>query len=181
VVSYRYDPYGAVTITVGGTPQSSDPLGNPWTYTGRFHDEETGLYYYRARYYSPETGRFLQRDPLGARRSARLYEYCLSCPTAFSDPLGLFELQFSLSGPATVPDIQTHQSIPPVPTPESRMPDAFVFQAFLDQWLTGQWWQGQVGPTWLTRFRDNYDDPVPGVSDGPKVCGPWHLSEGPFA
>ena len=36
VVSYRYDPYGAVTITVGGTPQGSDPLGNPWMYTGRF-------------------------------------------------------------------------------------------------------------------------------------------------
>jgi RHS repeat-associated protein len=65
VVSYRYDPYGKVTITRGGTPQSSDPLGNHWTFTGRFLDEEAGLYYYRARYYDPATGRFLQRDPLG--------------------------------------------------------------------------------------------------------------------
>ena len=39
-VSYRYDPYGTVTITRGGQTQSSDPLGQHWTYTGRFYDEE---------------------------------------------------------------------------------------------------------------------------------------------
>jgi len=89
VVSYRYDPYGAVTITVGGTPQGSDPLGNPWMYTGRFTDEETGLYYYRARYYSPVTGRFLQRDPLGHRPGANLYEYVASSPLVYLDPRGL--------------------------------------------------------------------------------------------
>ena len=65
VVSYRYDAYGKATITRGGTPQSSDPLGNHWTFTGRFLDEEAGLLYYRARYYDPTLGRFLQRDPLG--------------------------------------------------------------------------------------------------------------------
>jgi RHS repeat-associated protein len=88
VVSYRYDPYGAVTITVGGTLQSSDPLGNPWTYTGRFHDEETGLYYYRARYYPPETGRFLQRDPEGLAVGSNLYEYTRGRPVVARDPTG---------------------------------------------------------------------------------------------
>jgi hypothetical protein len=52
----RYDPYGAVTIEVGGTPQGSDPLGNPWMHTARFHDEETGPAYYRARYDSTPSG-----------------------------------------------------------------------------------------------------------------------------
>ena len=53
VVSYRYDPYGAVTITRGRRRRRrAIRSGNPWMYTGRFHDEETGLYYYRARYYS---------------------------------------------------------------------------------------------------------------------------------
>ena len=88
-VSYRYDPYGAVTITRSSQVQSSDPLGQPWMYTGRFSDEETGLYYYRARYYSSETGRFLQRDPLGYRPGRNLYEYVRSAPSVFVDPLGL--------------------------------------------------------------------------------------------
>jgi RHS repeat-associated protein len=88
-VSYRYDPYGAVTITVGGTPQGSDPLGNPWTFTARFQDEETGLMYYRARHYSPATGRFLQRDPVGYTASPGLHEYVRNRPTVLADPLGL--------------------------------------------------------------------------------------------
>ena len=89
VASYRYDPYGAVTITVGGSPQASDPLGNPWMYTSRFTDEETGLYYYRARYYSPATGRFLQRDPLSILTGPNLYEYVRSSPQTRIDPHGL--------------------------------------------------------------------------------------------
>jgi RHS repeat-associated protein len=89
VVSYRYDPYGKVTITRGGTPQSSDPLGNHWTFTGRFLDEEAGLLYYRARYYDPATGRFLQRDPLGYTEAPNLFEYVASNPVLFSDATGL--------------------------------------------------------------------------------------------
>ncbi len=88
-VSYRYDPYGAVTIIRNSTQQSSDPLGNPWMYTARFMDAETGLYYYRARAYSPVTGRFLQRDPLGYGDSANLYEYVRSSPTGMVDPMGM--------------------------------------------------------------------------------------------
>jgi RHS repeat-associated protein len=87
-VSYRYDPYGAVTITHGGQEQSSDPLGQPWTFTGRFHDEETGLYYYRARYYDAEMGRFLQRDPLGYAPGPNLYTYVEDAPTNGTDPFG---------------------------------------------------------------------------------------------
>jgi RHS repeat-associated protein len=100
VVSYRYDPYGAVTITVGGTPQGSDPLGNPWMYTGRFLDEETGLYYYRARTYSPSMGRFLQRDPLGYGPGPSLYEYVLCRPTVETDARGTGDLPGSVRGGA---------------------------------------------------------------------------------
>jgi RHS repeat-associated protein len=89
VCSYRYDPYGAVTITVGGTPQGSDPLAQHWTFTGRFLDEETGFYHYRARAYDPATGRFLQRDPLGYEAGPSLLEYARSCPLSLTDPLGL--------------------------------------------------------------------------------------------
>ena len=39
--------------------------GNPYLFTGRRYDPETELYYYRARYMQPETGRFISRDPFG--------------------------------------------------------------------------------------------------------------------
>ncbi len=87
-VSYRYDPYGKITITRGGQTQSSDPLGQHWTYTGRFRDEETGLYYYRARYSNPVLGRFLQRDPRGYVAGPCLFEYAGSSPAVARDPSG---------------------------------------------------------------------------------------------
>lgn len=77
-----------MTITVGGTPQTTDPLGNHWTFTSRFLDEESGLTYYRARYQDPTTGRFLQRDPLGYSEGPNLFEYVNSSPTTLSDPSG---------------------------------------------------------------------------------------------
>jgi len=96
---YSYDAYGAVTVTVPpfvtsvinpwGTPHSA--LGNPWMFTGRQLDEETGLYYYRARYYDTFKGRFLQRDPLDYRGGINLYEYVSDRPTARADAFGLAE------------------------------------------------------------------------------------------
>ncbi|KIH77722.1 PEP-CTERM protein-sorting domain-containing protein/RHS repeat-associated core domain-containing protein [Geoalkalibacter ferrihydriticus] len=72
VERYTYDAYGCVSISDGafnpvaenawGTPRSA--IENPWMFTGRQLDEETGLYFYRARYYDCEKGRFLQRDPI---------------------------------------------------------------------------------------------------------------------
>ena len=88
-VSYRYDPYGAVTITRNSTEQSSDPLGQSVMYTGRWLDEETELMHYRARAYSSAIGRFLQRDPLSVDAGPNVYEYVRSAPTVYVDPEGL--------------------------------------------------------------------------------------------
>jgi RHS repeat-associated protein len=57
-------------------------------FTGREYDSETGLYYYRARYYSPQLGRFLQRDPVGYWAGINLYTYCSNNPTSWIDPFG---------------------------------------------------------------------------------------------
>src|SRR5262249_61034236 len=57
-------------------------------FTGRQFDEETGLYFYRARYYDSVKGRFLQRDPLGYIDGMNLYEYVKDSPTTRVDPEG---------------------------------------------------------------------------------------------
>jgi len=67
---YEYDPFGGVTVftwngSAWGSPSSNSPVGNPYTYTGRRLDGETGLMYYRNRYYWPGLGRFVTGDPIG--------------------------------------------------------------------------------------------------------------------
>jgi RHS repeat-associated protein len=57
-------------------------------YTGREHDAENGLYYYRARYYDPELGRFLTEDPLGFQAGINFYAYVGNNPINANDPSG---------------------------------------------------------------------------------------------
>ena len=79
VQTYEYTVYGQVAAEDVNHP-------NPITFTGRWFDKETGLYYYRARYYNPEIGRFLQTDPVGYG-----YVYCGNNPVGWVDPSGLTE------------------------------------------------------------------------------------------
>jgi RHS repeat-associated protein len=62
---------------------------NFYTYTGREWDKETGLYYYRARYYDPMEGRFIQKDPIGFKGGVNIYAYTKNNPINFRDPTGL--------------------------------------------------------------------------------------------
>ncbi|MBZ0167334.1 MAG: RHS repeat-associated core domain-containing protein [Candidatus Omnitrophica bacterium] len=93
VESYDYDPYGGTTIydsSLTDITSSGSGIDNPYMFTGRRFDEETGIYHYRRRYYDPSIGRFLQRDPLGYYDSMNLYEYVGSNPINRFDPFGLF-------------------------------------------------------------------------------------------
>ncbi len=59
------------------------------TYTGREWDKETGLYYYRARYYDPMEGRFVSKDPIGYGGGINFYAYVQNNPINHIDPRGL--------------------------------------------------------------------------------------------
>ena len=59
-------------------------------FAGAEYDQETGLYYMRARYYDPALGRFLSEDPIGIDGGLNLYAYAGNDPTNRSDPSGLF-------------------------------------------------------------------------------------------
>ena len=63
---YRYDAYGKRDVMTATFVLTGADAETEFGYTGRRHDvEDTGLMYFRARYYSPELGRFVGRDPLG--------------------------------------------------------------------------------------------------------------------
>ena len=75
---YAYDPYG----------NGASTAGVPFKFTGQRIDPETGLYYYRARYYAPAFGRFLQTDPVAYADDLDLYSYVGDDPTDRIDPTG---------------------------------------------------------------------------------------------
>jgi RHS repeat-associated protein len=81
--SYTYDAFGILAA-------STTSLTNPFQYTGRDFDSQTGLQYYRARYYDSTIGRFLGEDPLGFPGSGpNFYVYVKNDPISLTDPFGL--------------------------------------------------------------------------------------------
>jgi RHS repeat-associated protein len=80
VTQYTYDPFGnAQTFGVASS--------NTFQFQGRENDG-TGLYYYRARYYSPSLHRFVSQDPLGYVAGANTYTYGFNNPVSVGDPSG---------------------------------------------------------------------------------------------
>ncbi|NJM99047.1 MAG: hypothetical protein HC800_19580 [Phormidesmis sp. RL_2_1] len=88
-----YDSYGQVK---GETQPTVDFR---FGYTGRERDEETGLYYYRARYFDPAVGTFVSEDPLGfGAGDANVYRYVFNSPTNYVDPTGLDDVRWPFNG-----------------------------------------------------------------------------------
>jgi RHS repeat-associated protein len=80
LTSYTYDPFGSTT--------TSGSSGNTYEYSGRENDG-TGVYFYRARYYSPTLQRFASEDPIGLLGGINQYAYVSASPLNFTGPIGL--------------------------------------------------------------------------------------------
>ncbi|BAS27244.1 hypothetical protein LIP_1393 [Limnochorda pilosa] len=83
VVQYYYEVFGQVWAGLMG------PY-NRYAFTGKEYDPKTGLYYFGARWYDPEVGRWTSQDPV--RDGLNWYAYVGNRPTAFVDPFGLFKV-----------------------------------------------------------------------------------------
>jgi RHS repeat-associated protein len=82
---YEYSAFGE-TITVDGSAIADS---NPFRFSTKYEDRETGFYYYGYRYYAPETGRWLSRDPIGEKGGVNLYGMVGNDSVNSLDVLGL--------------------------------------------------------------------------------------------
>ncbi|EIP98839.1 RHS repeat-associated core domain protein [Opitutaceae bacterium TAV1] len=80
---YEYSPFGELLRMQGEIAEQ-----NPFRFSTKYTDDETGLIYYGQRYYDPHNGRFINRDPIEERGGYNLYGFCDSDPVNQWDVLG---------------------------------------------------------------------------------------------
>ena len=94
VYDSNYVPFG---------PDQDESGSEEFKYTGK-HQDATGLYYFGARYYDPETGRFITEDlvkgKLSDPQSLNQYAYCRNNPYKYVDPDGKIAIQIGYGGSA---------------------------------------------------------------------------------
>lgn len=94
VEQYEYDAWGRVDAFDGdGQRIFQSRIGNRFLWHGREYAWKTGLYYFRARWYDPLTGRWLSKDPIGISGGLNQYVAFGNNPVNFRDPLGLWTVE----------------------------------------------------------------------------------------
>ena len=92
VAKYLYDAWGNCTVS-SETTNYAVANANPIRYRGYYYDDDTGLYYCNARYYSPKWRRFISPDDTAyldpeSVNGLNLYCYCNNDPVNYADPSG---------------------------------------------------------------------------------------------
>jgi RHS repeat-associated protein len=86
IAHYEYDPYGNVLNDLSGQVYAAE---NPWRFSTKPFDAETGLGYWGYRYYSPTLGRWMSRDPIGEDGGLNTYGYVANAAMSSVDGVGL--------------------------------------------------------------------------------------------
>jgi RHS repeat-associated protein len=108
--AYEYSPFGETIRATGPMARA-----NPYRFSSKYTDDETGLLYYDYRYYSPNLGRWLSRDPIGEVGGVNLLVFVANCPVLVIDTDG--RLQW-IAPPGIPPGGRNSvPAIPPQPEP----------------------------------------------------------------
>lgn len=87
----RYSAFGESKLfNINGQVLEESALGNPWGYSSKRVDPESGWVFFGRRYYDPTEGRWMTPDPLGFAEGPNLYAYVLNNPLTHFDSYGLY-------------------------------------------------------------------------------------------
>lgn len=93
IENYRYSAFGEKQIQdENGFVKSESIVNNPWSFSGKRFDQESGFFYFGKRYYSPNMGRWTTLDPLGFADGPNRYAYAQNNPMTRVDLYGLWSL-----------------------------------------------------------------------------------------
>jgi RHS repeat-associated protein len=81
--AYEYTPFGETIASTGPLAKA-----NPFRFSTKWVDNDTGLGYWGYRWYGPGMGRWLCRDPIGEKGGINLFVYALNRPNSYADKLG---------------------------------------------------------------------------------------------
>lgn len=90
VETYRYSAFGEEKIYSPNHQVTNSQVGNPWRFSSKRKDDESGLIYYGRRYYDPELGRWQTPDPEGFTDGMNLYAFVHNDPLIYLDDYGLW-------------------------------------------------------------------------------------------
>jgi RHS repeat-associated protein len=155
--------------TYGPFGESTSLSGTTFGFTGQRFDSETGLYYFKHRYYYPSIGRFMQPDPLGGVSGLNEYTYANNAPESSGDPLGMTAMDTDMFDI----DLRQGQSIGNPSAGHTLKTCLCIINGF----ITNGCPPGGHAPGQPSNFLCGIDEPtqiaacMPGVTDVGRTCG----------